>query len=405
MVHGGAALARLPDGQVALVKGGIPGEEVEAELRLRAGVWQGTVTGVLTPNPARCQPSPHPGLDYSHISYDKQLQLKRQVVQDALLRSLGHEVGQGIAVLPLRASPELWGYRHAVQPVVVGQALGYRRPESHEPVTLSCDPVAHDSLNAVWRQWPGWNAPNGIRELALRCNAAGAVLACLIADRPAGEYLDFAHRLLRSGITGVSYAAFDRRGRFRSGSERLAGRRTTVQRYGRFELTVTATGFAQPNPAAAGLLYGELEAWVDQAHTALDLYAGSGVIAMHLAARAQRVAAWELDRGSVARGERDAERLGLSNLTFVRADARKVIIRPEVDLIAVNPPRAGLAKPVREAIIASHAERLIYVSCDVATWARDVAHFVGKGFRLEKMQPYDFYPHTHHIELLALLSR
>jgi tRNA/tmRNA/rRNA uracil-C5-methylase (TrmA/RlmC/RlmD family) len=78
---------------------------------------------------------------------------------------------------------------------------------------------------------------------------------------------------------------------------------------------------------------------------------------------------------------------------------------PEVDLIAVNPPRAGLAKPVREAIITSHAERLIYVSCDVATWARDVAHFVGAGFRLEKMQPYDFYPHTHHIELLSLLGR
>jgi tRNA/tmRNA/rRNA uracil-C5-methylase (TrmA/RlmC/RlmD family) len=405
MVHGGAALARLPDGQVALVKGGIPGEEVEAELRLRAGVLQGTVTGVLTPDPARCQPSPHPGLDYSHISYNKQLQLKRQVVQDALLRSLGHEVGQGIAVPPLRASPELWGYRHAVQPVVAGQALGYRRPESHEPVTLSYDPVAHDSLNAVWRQWPGWNVPNGIRELALRCNAAGAVLACLIADRPAREYLDFAHRLLRAGITGVSYAAVDPRGRFRSGSERLAGRRTIVQRYGRFELTVTATSFAQPNPAAAGLLYGELEAWVDQAHTALDLYAGSGVIAMHLAAKAQRVVAWELDRGSVARGERDAERLGLSNLTFVRADARQVIMPPEVDLIAVNPPRTGLAKPVREAIITSHAERLIYVSCDVATWARDVAHFVGAGFRLEKMQPYDFYPHTHHIELLSLLSR
>jgi len=401
MVHGGAALARLPDGQVALVKGGIPGEEVEAELRLRAGVLQGTVKAVLAPDPSRCQPSPHPGLDYSHMSYAKQLKLKHQVVCDALLRSFGQEV----AVPPLRASPELWGYRYAVQPVVVGQALGYRRPESHEPVALSYDPVAQDSLNAIWRQWPGWNAPNGIRELALRCNAAGTVLACLIADRPARDYLDFAHRLLRAGITGISYAPYDPRGRFRSGSERLAGVRSIVQRYGRFELTVTATSFAQPNPAAAGLLYGELEAWVDQAHTALDLYAGSGVIAMHLAAKAQRVVAWELDRGSVARGERDAERLGLSNLTFVWADAKQVIMPPEVDLIAVDPPRAGLAKPVREAIIASHAARLIYVSCDVATWARDVAHFVGVGFRLEKVHPYDFYPHTHHIEILSLLSR
>jgi len=401
MVHGGAALARLPNGQVALVKGGIPGEEVEAELKLRAGVLQGTVKAVLAPDPARCDRSPHPGLDYSHMHYAKQLELKHQVIHDALLRSLGQEV----AVPPLRASPELWGYRHAVQPAVVGQALGYRLPESHEPVALYSDPVAHNSLNALWQQWPGWNTPKGIRELALRCNAAGTVLACLIADRPAREYLSFAHRLLRVGITGVGYAAFDPRGRFRRGSERLAGVRTIVQRYGRFDITVTTTSFAQPNPAAASLLYGELEAWVDQVHTALDLYAGSGVIAMHLAAKAQRVVAWELDRGSVARGERDAEHLGLSNLTFVRADAKQVIIPPEIDLIAVNPPRAGLAKPVREAIIASQAARLIYVSCDVATWARDVAHFVGAGFRLEKVQPYDFYPQTHHSELLSLLCR
>ena len=401
MVHGGAALARLPDGRIALVRGGIPGEVVEAELRMRAGVLQGTVKVVLVPDPARCDASPHPGLDYSHMSYAKQLELKRQVVQDALLRSLGHEV----VVPPIRAAPAIWGYRHAVQPMVNGTVLGYRLAESHEPVALSYDPVAHDSLNVMWQQWPGWNAPKGIRELALRCNAAGEVLACLIADRPTREYLDFAHRLLAEGIAGVSYAAFDPRGRFRSGSTRLAGVRSIRQCYGRFELTVTTTGFAQPNPAAASLLYGELEAWVDQAHTALDLYAGSGVIAMHLAAKAQRVVAWELDRGSVARGERDAERLGLSNLTFVRADAKQVIMPPEVDLIAVNPPRAGLAKPVREAIIASHTERLVYISCDVATWARDVAHFTQAGFTLVRLQPCDFYPHTHHIELLSLLSR
>ncbi len=401
MVHGGAALAKLPDGRVALVKGGIPGEVVEAELQLRAGVLQGTVKVVLMPDPARCQPSPHPGLDYSHMNYAKQLELKRQVVHDALARSLGQEV----AVPPIRASPELWGYRYAVQPVMNEGALGYRLPESRQPVALTHDPVAHDSLNRIWRRWPELAAPKGVCEAALRCNAAGEVLACLIASRPARDYLDFAHRLLRAGLAGVSYAAFDPRGRFRSGFTRLAGARSVQQRYGHFELTVTATSFAQPNPDAASLLYSELEAWVDQAHTALDLYAGSGVIAMHLAGKVKQAIAWELDRGSVARGERDAERLGLSNLTFVRADAKRVIIPPEVDLIAVNPPRAGLAKPVREAIIASHAARLVYASCDVATWTRDVAQFTRAGFALARLQPFDLYPHTHHIEVLSLLSR
>lgn len=401
MVHGGAALARLPDGRVALIRGGIPGEVVEVEVRLRAGVWQGEVTAVLQPDPARCQPSPHPGLDYSHMAYAKQLEVKRQVVIDALHRSLGAE----LPVPEVRPSPQIWHYRHAVQPVVLPTGLGYRRPQSHDAVPLKQDPVAHSSLNALWHQWPTWRAPQGIRELALRCNSAGEVLVCLIATAPAKAYLDFAHRLLAEGIAGVSYARYDPRGRFRSGAERLAGARSLCQRYGRFELTVTATSFAQPNPAAAGLLYGELERWVERAHTALDLYAGGGAIALHLASKAARVIAWELDRGSVARGRRDAERLGVTNLTFVRADAKQVTIPRDVDLISVDPPRAGLAKPVREAIIASSAERLLYVSCDVATWARDVAHFASAGFRLARVQPYDFYPHTHHIEILSLLVR
>ena len=113
----------------------------------------------------------------------------------------------------------------------------------------------------------------------------------------------------------------------------------------------------------------------------------------------------ELDRSSVTRGERDAERLGVTNISFMHADARKVPALPETELIAVDPPRAGLAKGTRAAITASSAKCLVYVSCDVATWARDVAELEAAGWRLERAQPYDFYPQTHHIELLSLLTR
>jgi tRNA/tmRNA/rRNA uracil-C5-methylase (TrmA/RlmC/RlmD family) len=71
----------------------------------------------------------------------------------------------------------------------------------------------------------------------------------------------------------------------------------------------------------------------------------------------------------------------------------------------VDPPRAGLKRELRDAIVASDAGHLMYVSCDVATWARDVAHFLGEGFVLERFEPFDFYPHTHHVEVLSLLAR
>ena len=405
MVHGGVALAHLSAGQVALVRGGLPGERVKADLTNRSGVLQGVVAEVIDASPHRVPPSLHPGLDYSHASYAHQLILKRSVVEDALARACKNA---GVTVAPTLAAPEPWGYRSAVQPAVArsaeGTALGYRLPDSATVVPLACDPVANAAISRAWTLFQQTGVAKGVREVALRGNDAGHVLVCLIASASAKNYLDFAHTLVRAGVTGVSYAPFDPRGRFRSGSERLAGARSVTQHYGAFELSVTATSFAQPNPAAAGRLYAELTRWAGAGEAAVDLYAGGGVIGLHLAGSFGRVTALELDRSSVARGERDAERLGVGNLTFVHADARKTAL-PDAELIAVDPPRAGLARATRQAISASSAQKLLYVSCDPATWARDVAEFTQTGWTLARVQPFDFYPQTHHVEVLSLLTR
>ena len=409
MVHGGVALAHLSGGQVALVRGGLPGERVKAELKGRSGVLQGTVDEVIDASPHRVTPSPHPGLDYSHASYAHQLELKRSVVEDALGRALRET---DVRVASVTAAPEPWGYRSAVQPAVVRTAeetaLGYRQPDSSTLVPLACDPTANAGIGRVWTLLRRLGLPKGVREVALRGSDegkdAGEVLVCLIASASAKNYLNFAHTLVREGVAGVSYAPFDPRGRFRSGSERLAGARSLTQRYGPFDLSVTATSFAQPNPAAATRLYTELTRWAGTGKTALDLYAGGGVIGLHLAGSFEQVTALELDRSSVTRGERDAERLGVHNLTFVHADARKTAL-PDAELIAVDPPRAGLAKATRQAITASSAQKLVYVSCDPATWARDVSELARAGWTLARVQPFDFYPQTHHVEVLSLLTR
>ena len=405
MVHGGAALARLVDGRVALVRGGLPGERVEAVLEMRSGVLQGEVTRVLEASPERVPASPHPGLDYSFATYERQLTLKREVTADALARSLKREVEVPEVVL----APSALHYRHTVQPAVTRGGLGYRKPGEQEIITLSADPVAHESINRVWERWQGApkGVPKGIREVVFRCNDAGDVLLALVASASPKNYLPFAHDLLKRdvGVVGVGYAPYDPRGRFRSGSERLAGERALLQRYGDFAVSVSATSFAQPNPAAASLLYAELKDWAGSGETALDLYAGTGIIGLHLAKQFGRVTALEVDKSSVVRGERDAARLGVQNLSFIRADAKKLGPLPSADLIIVDPPRAGLAKGVREAILTSSASRLLYVSCDVATWTRDVAHFEAKGLTLKRFQPFDFYPQTHHVEMLSLLER
>lgn len=409
-VHGGRGLARLAGGRVTLVSGGIPGERVTARLEDRKGVLLGEVLDVVEASPDRVPSSHHPGLDLGHVAYPRQLELKREVVEDAL----GRARGERSASPPVTPAPSEWGYRQAVQPAVATSGLGYRRPGSGEIVVLDEDPTAATGLNDAWRillevgaGQHGIFTSKGPRvvEVAFRGNHHGETLLALIGTGPGARALDLAHRLVAAGITGVAWAPYDPRGRFRGGSEKLTGSRSILQRFGALELSVTATTFSQPNPEAAAALYAELVAWAGYGETALELFAGGGAIAMHLAPAFESVTAIEIDKGAVERGKLDAERLGIGNLKLQRIDARRLTLEPGPDLFVVDPPRAGLSAELRAQLAQAVTQRLIYVSCDVATWARDVADLERRGLRMTRFVPYDFYPQTHHIEVLSLFER
>ncbi len=402
MVHGGSALARLPSGEVVLLSGAIPGELVRVELEKRRGVWLGRTVAVLESSPDRLPTPVHPGLDYGFITYSRQLQLKAEVVADSL-----HRAGLANREVPdLIAAPLPWGYRSVVQPACAPAGLGYRRPGSAEVLVLGEDQVATPAVNAAWRQAIELRAHRaaGAYELVIRANDAGQSLIAIVSSAPARKLLPLAHALVDAGIHGVSSAPYDPRGRFRGGAERLAGKRDMLQRYGDFDLTVNASSFAQPNPSATTALYHAVKEWAASGSHAWELFAGGGAIALHLSDRFTSVTALEVDRGALARGERDAERLGIGNLTFVRGDARSAPLPSDADLLVVDPPRAGLARELRAAIGASGVPRLLYVSCDVASWARDVADLESHGYELKRFQPFDLYPQTHHIELLSELT-
>jgi len=354
-------------------------------------------------SPDRVELPRHPGLDYGYIRYERQQKLKAAVVEDAMRRA---GVGDVISLEPLMPSPLEWGYRNTVQPAVTERRLGYRVPGSDRVRHLDGDPVANGAINRVWGELLQRGVPKGVREVVIRGNDEGKALLALIATSPQRSLLPFAHEVVRDGVAaGVTYARFDARGRFRGGHERLAGDRHILQQYGDHLLSVSVTSFAQPNPKAASLLYRELAQIAPEAGVAVELFAGSGGISFHLAPKAGHIEAVEIDRGSVARGEADALRLGVDNLIFHALDARRYELPVDVDLVAVDPPRAGLSKDTRTAITASGAGHLIYVSCDPATWARDVAALGEDGWRVEFARPYDFFPHTHHVEMLSLLTR
>lgn len=417
MVHGGLTLSRLDSGEVALVEGALPGELVRVDLVRRKGVPWGRVVEVIEPSPHRVEAPEHPGLDLGHAAYPHQLELKREVVEDALRRALTPAGAEGVPPVPdVVPSPSTWRYRSVVQPAVTwsgaSAALGYRRPGSSEVVPLASDPVATPGVDAAYRtvrEVLTRSAAEGrrprVREVVIRANDEGEALVALVGQGDARGALELGHRLVEAGLAGAAWAPADPRGRFRRGAERLAGRRTVLQRCGAIALSVSATSFSQPNAAGAARLYADLAEWAGDGGEALELFAGGGAIAFHLAPRFARVTALEVDAGAVARGRADAERLGAANVSFVKGDARRLAPPEGVDLVVVDPPRAGLSAELRQALLAGSFPRLVYVSCDVATWARDVADLHAGGLRLTRVRPYDLYPHTHHVEMLSVLER
>ncbi len=399
LVAGGFGLARTERG-VALIKGALPGELIEARLELRKGTLTGWIDRIIKPSEARVEVSYGipPTADLAHANYAAQLEFKRGFV----LESLERIAKMTAEVLPTRASPIQWNYRNTAQYVVTPAGVGYRLPHSHRAWLMKRDSLVTNLIS------DGLHLLNGEKlepalELAFRASSVtGDVLACIIGKGNFDAYPKAVRHLRDLGVAGISYAFASLEGRFRDGVEHLWGARGTMERYGDFELTITASSFAQVNPLAASELYIAARALAGPVEHAIDLYGGSGALGFHLGAK--RVTIIEINPEAVARGERDAERLGLNHVSFVRGDAAR-LEGLFADVVTLDPPRAGLSEQTVKALLLARAPKIVYVSCDPATWARDMGRLVRGGYRLTHVEPWDFYPQTSHVEVLSVLER
>jgi 23S rRNA (uracil1939-C5)-methyltransferase len=405
LLPGALGLARLPTGQVVLLPGVLPHERIKAEVTAKGKQLVGTVKRILQPSDVRVPLPKHcpPTLDFAFASYEAQLLAKAGFVLDVLRRIAKLDAAQIPAIAPTHGSPETWKYRNSAQYLVTPQGLAYRQRSSHEAWLVEHDPLLIEPLAALLAGFPAMAGAvgAGITELGLRGSLhSGETLVALIgAHAPKGVQ----RALHRLGVTGAVLAAPSSGGRFRGAVESLFGAETILERYGRFDLSVTAQGFAQVNPLAAGLLYQRVAQLAGTGLHAVDLYGGSGGLGLHLLRHFADVTVLEINAEAVALGQRDAERLGLDVL-FVTGDAAR-LSRLKPDVIVADPPRAGLSPEAVAAIVASPAERLVYVSCDPATWARDTGILVRAGWQLVAVQPFDFYPQTSHVEVLSLFER
>ena len=427
----GLGIARI-DGQVVFVHGAVRGETCDVlVMKVLKNAAFGKIAALAEPSPARRQPDcPYygrcGGCDFRHMSYEEELWAKRARVQDALTRIGGAEV----TVEEILGAEQPLHYRNkSIYPISPAGEVGFYRARSHQVVhvehCLIQKPEADALAQAVrdyiarFRVEP-YNEATGrglLRHLYVRTSCRGESLACLLVNGsrlPHEQELVDMLRAAVPGVCGVVLGENTRRGNAILGDRyrTLWGRDYLTDTLCGLELRLSVPSFYQVNHDQAQRLYEKaLEyAGLTGRELAVDLYCGAGTITQVLARRARHVIGGEIVPEAIRDAEDSARRNGVENVEFLCGDASRLAaelrqrgLRP--DVICVDPPRKGLAPDVVEAAASMTPGRIVYVSCDPATLARDVARFAPLGYRPVRACAVDLFPGTAHVETVVLLSK
>ena len=430
----GMGVARW-EGRVVFIPGTILGERWEVQLlKVKTNVAWGRAVRLLDPSPERVEldcplAGRCGGCQYRHMTYEEELRAKRQRVQDALTRvgGVSLELPQVLgAETPLR-------YRNKVQfPVAQekrGLAVGYYRSRSHDVLDVDDCLLQPEAVTTLRRTFKGWmeryrvpaydegTCQGLIRHLYVRTNQAGEALCCVVAN---GTRLPHAPELVQSlrqavpALAGLVLNTNTKDTNVILGPNYriIWGRDFLEERLCGMTFRLSVPSFFQINRAQTERLYAQaLEfAGLTGRETVLDLYCGIGTISLALAQRAGQVIGAEIVPEAVQDAQANAARNRVPNARFLCGDAGEAAfqlaaegVRPQV--ICVDPPRKGLAPEVPEILASMSPERIVYVSCDPATLARDVKRFGELSYPAVKAQAVDLFPRTAHVETVCLLSK
>ena len=430
----GMGVARL-DGRVVFVPHTIRGERWQVRLeKVNKTVAWGKGIQLLTPSPSRLSSDcllagRCGGCQFRHMSYEEELYAKRQRVSDALERVGGIKLD-----LPAVLGADIpQRYRNKVQfPVSQeknGLAIGYFRPRSHSVLDAEdclLQPELVTQIRKSFQQWmltyhiPAYNETSRsglVRHLYVRTNHSGQALCCIVINGrslPHSEQLIDLLCLTAPFLVGIvlNYNERDTNVILGDDYHTLWGQDWLEEQLCGLTFRLSVPSFFQINRDQTEKLYAKaLEfAQLTGTETVLDLYCGIGTISLALAKQAGHVIGAEIVPQAIEDAKENAARNGVENAEFFCGDAGAIAqrlaqdgIRP--DVICVDPPRKGLAPDVPATLAQMAPRRIVYVSCDPATLARDIKRLEELGYRTEKAQAVDLFPRTAHVETVILLSR
>jgi len=359
------------EGKAVFIGGTLPGERVIAEpVKSRKNYMEARLVQVIETAPQRIEPTcPHypscGGCGLLHLGYEDQLLLKKSQLQEQLER-------QQIEInAQLVASPKLWNYRYKGSLKTTGSQIGLNRYRSPQVLPIpECQVFSQGIKEAI---------------AAIAGNQTGDLMA------------------LESQESGKVALVWNRKGK----QQPQAGHgQQVVENYGFGDLRLDAGLFAQSNPQVVSLILSAIQNAAASYENICEHYAGSGTISHVIAPTAKNFWGYEASVKAAKRGNQNLVELGILSGEIKAQKAEQASIPETAELLVVDPPRSGMAAELIGAVSRSKVSRIIYLSCDVQTQARDLNKLQQDGgFVVEQVTSFDMYVHTGHQETLAILSR
>ncbi len=446
VVYGGRGLAHLKK-QAIFVANTVPGDRINAKaVRVKKNFAEARVLEVIEPSPDRIiAPCPYSdycgGCNWQFIEYEKQLEYKQSFVRD-LLNHIGKVTDFQIHhVLP---SHQIFGYRNKMEfsfsdkrwllPKEMDEkrgnknfALGLHVPGTFDKIIdINGCLLQKEKGNEILREVKRFVADSGIPVYGLRSHqgfwrylmlrhsyAFNEWMVNIVTSEQRDPPVQTLASILKGQFKEIASIVNNintRKGGTAVGEQEriLTGERNIRDKIGSFTFEISANSFFQTNTPMAERLYQSVKdfASLTEKETVLDLYCGTGTVSIFLAPQALRIIGVDISDNAIADAKRNCLLNGIDNCEFLSGDVRMLLsqFNSKPDLLVTDPPRTGMHRKVIEQILRLLPDRIIYISCNPATLARDIALLKDR-YKLEEVQPIDLFPNTYHIESVVRLER
>lgn len=443
---GGKGVARINE-YVIFVKNAVEGDRVRAKIRKRKKAYaEASILEIIKKSDLRIEP-PCPyfnwcgGCTWQNVSYENQLKFKFQHVEE----NIKHLAGlNDVLVRPVQASGDIWAYRNKMEfsfsdrrwllPEELGVdeisntfALGLHVPGTFDKI-LQIDAclLQNETANQILKFISDYVQENEIipygikshegflRFLVLRTSAyTNEIMVNIVtAYRDNKKLKPLAEQIVKKfeRVSSVVNVINDKKAQIAFGEKEylLAGKSYITDKIHGMEFDISANSFFQTNTRQAEKLYEITLNYANPQKESIvwDLYCGTGTISLLLAQKSKQVTGFELVESAVQDGFKNAAKHGINNVNFIAGDIMKMITEQTSvpDIIVIDPPRAGMHPKVVETLLAVKANKIVYVSCNPSTLARDLKE-LKTVYRVIEIQSVDMFPHTYHIESVALLEK